>query len=360
MLIYYGKIKNGKNPFCYFVTFMVIAVGVFRGEYIGTDIMPVGGGSYYDLWRSPFSDDRIEKGFVWLTYILRNMIDSYHFYYGAIYALNMYFYYLAVKRMKLNVSVFFAILLLSSTFYPSFNTIRQQLGLSIGVYLFSLLIYNPCNGYSLKKNIILYELGIFLLFLFSHHGLFILAIVPLFLMTPIQKVLNKDIALWSLLAATVVIIQFFGQYIQMAIIALNGVVSLGDRADFYANLVENYGDNIEASRGILSTIINGSLAILISRNKRNFLFYIGFVGLLLSSLGSVNLGTVGRIFANVDFFMCLYFTCVWFDMDTSFKPCGRLQVFALKSLRLLFWGTSFYFTIVQNESISPYKTFLFE
>lgn len=57
VLIYYGKIKNGKNPFCYFVTFMVIAVGVFRGEYIGTDIMPVGGGSYYDLWRSPFSDD---------------------------------------------------------------------------------------------------------------------------------------------------------------------------------------------------------------------------------------------------------------------------------------------------------------
>ena len=360
------SIKGSNNSsFLMIFVFLFFMLGIFRDTTVGTDIMLYDGGGDYDIWKNPgsYSYGYVEKGFILLTIVLKSIYDSYYFYYGAIFLLTMLLYYLSAKRMHINPALFFAIYFISSTFIGSFNTIRQNLALSAGVYIYSCLLY----GYDIKgrlkdvvKRIAIYELLIILLSYGFHTSVLILSLLPLFLLNGVQKVLSKDIVLWALLFVVTLINVRYGELVQKYVILANGFLNIGERADFWAETIEMYGDSIEAAHGFLSSFVAGAFAIMLSKGNRNILFYIGFIGLLLASLASANLGTVGRVFNNLSIFIYLYYALIFRGFIKSYELFGLRIGWAAMALLFVFWISVFYNTVLLNESVSPYQTYLFK
>lgn len=368
ILLKFSRKDYDKSWFCKIFVFIIFFLGVFRDTTIGTDIRLSGGGDYYSIWKTPFSSiqsDRLEVGFLYLTSLFKSIYNSYYFYYGAIYAITIGLYFWAAKRMKINPAVFFAIFFMSSTIIACYNIIRQTLALSAGMLAYSIILYGIDNNNGFKKSsslfrrVAIYEILIVLLSFGIHTSVVILGVVPLFNIKTIKAMLSKEIVLWGLLAFVVIINYAFSEVIQSYFLLFQSFFNLGERQEFWAEVIEKYGDNISSSHGIMSSLLVGSLAILASRGRRNNLFFIGYVGLLLTQLASVNLGTLGRLFSNLSLFLIYFYAQIFGDLLTEYKIFGTDFRKLIVLLLILFWLSSFYFTTILNESISPYQTYLF-
>lgn len=367
VVVWRFNVKGSDNsPLLIVFVFLFFLLGIFRDTTVGTDIMLYDGGGYYEIWQSPKSNSfsYVEKGFVWLTIVLKGFCNSYYFYYGAIFFITMLFYYLSAKKMHINPALFFAIYILSSAFIGSFNTIRQNLALSAGVLVFSHLLYGfDIRNNTLKnviKRIALFELFIFLLSYGFHTSILILTILPLFLLKGVQNLLSKELILWGLLLIVTLINLRYGTLIQKYVILANGLLNIGERADSWAQTIELYGDSIEASHGVLSSFVMGAFAILLSKGQRGVLFYIGFIGLLLASMASVNLGTIGRVFNNLSIFIYFYYALIFCNFRFTYKLFNLKIGWVMLTLLIVFWISVFYNTVLLNETVSPYHTYLFK
>lgn len=367
IVLRYSRVDYNESTFCKAYVLLIIAIGIFRDTTIGTDIRnPLGG--YYVLWKDPFNAndmENVEYGFLYFSYIIKNICSSYYFYYGFIFALTMSFYYFAAKKMNINPSVFFAIFFMSSTIITSYNVIRQILALSAVVLAYSLLLYQK-NLFNIEQSkrvyivrVIIYELFVIFLSTGFHTSIIILTIIPLFSIKGIQKILSKDWILWFLLISVIFANFYYGQYIQQFVITVQSYLHIGGRAEFWTEVLEKYGDGITATHGYLTILLSGSIAILASRGRRNDLFYIGFSGFLLASLASSNLGTVGRIFNNISIFLFFYYAQIFGELVKSYKLFNIDVRWVLVALFIFDWGTGFYYTTILNNSISPYKSYLF-
>ena len=367
IVLRYSKVNYQKSSFCIFYVLLIVALGTFRDTTIGTDIStPLGG--YYLLWKDPFNVNDIENveyGFLCFSYFIKNIWDSYYFYYGFIFALSMAMYYYAALRMKINPAVFFAIFFMSSSIITSYNIIRQILALSAAILAYSFTIYKSENYdgevrlFFKYKNVVIYEVLIMLLSVTIHASVLFLLILPLFHMKEVKNVLSKDIVLWILLLFAIVISLRFGEYVQQLVLLAQASLHIGGRADFWAEFLDMYGDRIASSHGVSSMIISGSIAILASRGRRNALFYIGFIGLLLTNLSSVNLGTLGRLFSNMSLFLVFYYSQIFGELLTSYRMFNVDARWIIIILFVFDWTTGFYFTTILNPTISPYKSHLF-
>ena len=183
--------------------------------------------------------------------------------------------------------------------------------------------------------------------------------LPIFYIRKIQELLSKDVVLWILLFAVFCINVLYGVYIQLAVIWLQSTLHIGGRADFWISVIERFGDDIVSSHGSLTILISGSIAILASKNRRDVLFYMGFVGFLLSSLASANLGTVGRVFNNISIFLVVYYARIFGNILVSYKIKNLDLRWLVITLLLFDWLTGFYFTTILNNTVSPYKSYLF-
>lgn len=366
VLLKYSNVEYKKNTFCLIFIFFIIALGVFRDTTVGTDIQISLFSHYYGIWRTPLAGtSHAEYGFIILTLILK-IIDSYYFYYGAIFAMTMGLYIISAKKMGINVAVFFAVFFASSTIISSFNIIRQILALSAAMVAYSFLIYDwdfvqrGKTNSVIFKNIAIYEAIILTLTFGFHLSIVILTVVPLFHMKTIRKFLSKDIVLWMLLLLVVIVCTRYGSTVQRIIIVLESQIDLGERADFWAEVIEYFGDNISSTQGIGTTIVSGAIAILASRRRRNVLFCIGFIGLLLAQIGASGLGTIGRIFNNMALFLYFYYAQIFGELLKKYKFVFKENVgWIIILLIFVFWTSRFYNMVIVNSSISPYKTYLF-
>ena len=129
----------------------------------------------------------------------------------------------------------------------------------------------------------------------------------------------------------------------------------GERADFWILVTENY--ELDRSHGFVTDAINFILLIVLSHGRRNNLFKIGFLGCVLSCIAAAALGTLGRAFDNLLIFTCFYYAQNWrlFIPNSKMKAmtCGTMM------LRIVFWITGVYFTVLLNETLSPYSSYLF-
>ena len=367
VLLKFSNVEYKKSTFCKVFVLLIFALGVLRDTTVGTDIQMSMNSHYYGLWRDPLSgNSHAGYGFLILTILLK-VIDSYYFYYGAIFAMTMGMYFFSAKKMGINAAVFFAVFFASSTITTSYNIIRQILALSAAIMAYSYLIYDLdfCQWRkpqsSTLKKIAIYEAIILLLTYGFHISIFILTIVPLFHLKIIQKYLSKDTVLWILLILVVVVCTRYGSTVQSILLVIESHIDLGERADFWVEMIELYGDSISSSHGMGSTFIAGSIAILASRGRRNVLFYIGFVGFLLNQIGATGLGTVGRIFSNVSVFLIFYYAQIFGQLLKNYKLLFKENIGWIIILLFLFsWTNKFYHTTILNGSISPYATYLFQ
>lgn len=332
-----------------FVAVIVLA-GTLRDASVGSDIV-LGSGGYHGYWQNPSGYMRdLEPGFRWFTLFVKSISGSYYFYYSLIFALNMLFYYLACWKMKIGFPLFMAILFMAGLLTPSFNIIRQMLGLSVGLFLYSMLYYNKAAN---LRNILIYEVAILLCGYLIHTSVIMLGLIPIFEIPAVGKLFSKTWFL-ALVAVGCVLLSEFGiNQITYYVLGLSGV--FGERADAFINVVDTFG--IDRSHGFITDAINFVLIIFISKDIRNNLLKIGFLGYALSCLGAAALGTISRAFDNLVIFACLYYAQNW----KNFIPLSKFKVATVGAMffRIVFWLTSLYYTVLLNESINPYKTYLF-
>lgn len=368
ILLKSSRLSLNKSLLSKLYLIIILVLGIFRDTCIGTDINIRGG--YYDVWFSPFSSsciEEVEYGFLLLTSLIKKINSSYTFYYGFIYFLTMLIYFLSVKKILRNPAVFFAIYFLSSSIISSFNTIRQELALAFSLLVFFHCIGNVFTQVTLAKannkmliwRLVIYELLILIISYTIHGSVLILIMLPIFYIRKIQELLSKDVVLWILLFAVFCINVLYGVYIQLAVIWLQSTLHIGGRADFWISVIERFGDDIVSTHGSLTILISGSIAILASKNRRDVLFYMGFVGFLLSSLASANLGTVGRVFNNISIFLVVYYARIFGNILVSYKIKNLDLRWLVITLLLFDWLTGFYFTTILNNTVSPYKSYLF-
>ncbi len=343
--------------------FLIYFVGAFRDASIGTDI-ELNDDGYHLLWKNPFHYYRdVEPGFKYLTFIIKTLIPSYYAYYSIIFIITLSFFIASAKKLGVNRYGFIAIIFLAGYLHICFNIIRQMLGISIAFYLYSLYYtktFNILNGeisHRYVKNTIIFELLVLILALTIHGSILILTIVPLFDIKPICKFLDNDIVLLALLGITIFISVIGHDYILLALTFFEGF--WGERADTYiADYLAN-SESFDAAHGYITSLVNGLIAILISKGRRNKFFFIGFWGIILTEIASSGMGTLGRTFTNLQYFIFLFYCQIWYGPLSNKTVLNNLKMLTLKTLRIAFWLSSLYYTLLINESVNPYKTFLF-
>lgn len=343
--------------------FLIYFVGAFRDASIGTDI-ELNDDGYHLLWMDPFHYYRdVESGFMYFTYFLKVLFPSYYAYYSIIYILSISLFCAAAKKLGGNRYAFVAVILLAGYLHICFNIIRQMLGISLALYLYSIYytktFVKPDNDISKKyvKNTIIIELLFFLLATTIHGSILILTIIPLFDCKSVCNFLDNDIILFALLGFSIFISVIGHDYIIIALTVFEG--NVGERADTYiADYLAN-SESFEAAHGYITSLANGLIAIFISKGRRNKFFFIGFLGILLTEIASSGMGTIGRTFFNLQYFINLYYCQVWYMTLPHETMFNKIKMLAIKSLRIVFWLSSLYYTLLINDSINPYKTFLF-
>lgn len=328
--------------------FIVICMGVFRDTTIGTDTALDGG--YHDIWMNPFGGlDYVEKGFQYIVAAIKWLVPSYYFFYGFFFFLTVIVYCRVAKNLKCESCVLIAVMFLSLTLVQSFNIFRQLAGLCFACLAYTFFILN-------KKNVLLYEISILLLMFLFHRSLAILIIIPIFEIPKVQLFLDHELILWGLFVGAIVLSSIGRDYINSLILMSEGV--FGDRADHYVEFQEMYGEMIERGHGVVSDVITGSLYLLISRGRRDSIFYIGFLGLILNIFAGSFLGTIARLFLNLSVFMMLYWAKYWFEFSKGKKLFSMNNI--VKFLRVIFWITTLYYSLLTNETMAPYKSYLFQ
>ena len=343
--------------------FLIYFIGAFRDASIGTDIA-LNEDGYHLLWTNPFHYYRdMEKGFVYLTYIIKTLIPSYYIYYSVIYIITLSFFCASAKRLGVNRYGFIAILFLAGYLHISFNIIRQMLAMSIALYIYSLYfsktfdVLENENKTRYIKNTIFFELLLLILAFTMHGSVLILSIVPLFDIKAICRFLDHDSVLFALLGLTIYISVVGHDHIIIALTFLEGY--FGSRADTYIIDYVSNSETYEASHGYITSLVNGMIAILISKGRRNKFFYLGFWGILFTEIASSGLGTIGRTFYMLQYFINLYYCQIWYKSSPKSTTYNQTKMTFVKILRVFFWLSSLYYTLLLNNSVNPYKTFLF-
>lgn len=343
---------------------LVFIVGAFRDASVGTDI-ELNDDGYHLLWKNPFHYYRdVEPGFMYLTYIIKSLIPSYYAYYSIIFIFTLIFFCASAKKLGVNQYAFVAVIFLSGYLHISFNIIRQMLGISLALYVYSLYYIRTFNKSSIErncnyiKNTIIYELIILILAMTMHGSILILSIVPIFDSKIICSFLDNDIILFALLGATIFISVIGHNYILMALTLFEG--QLGNRADSYISDYLANSESFEAAHGYITSLVNGLIAILISKGRRNKYFFIGFLGILLTEIASSGMGTIGRTFTNLQYFINLYYCQIWFVPIQRKTVYNAVKNIGLKTIRIVFWLSSLYYTLLINETVNPYKSFIFQ
>lgn len=343
--------------------FLIFVVGAIRDASIGTDV-ELNGDGYHLFWKTPLHYYRdVEPGFKYLTVFIKTLFPSYYAYYSIIYIITVFFFCAFARRMKVSVAGFIAIIFLAGYLHICFNIIRQMLGISLALYIYSIYYSRTFDIHKCKirtqyvKNTIIFELLVLILAFTVHGSILILIIVPLFDIEAICRFLNKDIVLYTLLGLSIFISVVGHDYIMMVLTVFDG--NVGERANMYiSDYIANY-ESFEASHGYITSLVNGLIAILISKGRRNKFFFIGFWGIILTEIASSGMGTLGRTFTNLQYFIFLFYCQIWYGPLSNKTVLNNLKMLTLKTLRISFWLSSLYYTLLINESVNPYKTFLF-
>lgn len=295
------KKQTGFNKcFGVFLFGVLIIVGAFRGIKVGTDTL-----WYYSNWLFTTFDEKswnhftpFEPGFNILIAFLKNVNSSYYFFYSLIFTVTLLMYLKAAKIAKVNIGYLFSFFFLCYYFAFCMNIMRQMFALSIG----AILLY---SFYKKNISLIFYEIGVLLITLLFHHSMIILALFPIFVLVDFNRFLNTKNLLIIL-----IVVQILSKtalpFIQSVVLNFSGI--LGDRADYYIELLDEYG--VKKGDSWIVAFVFRLVFILLSAEKRNSIFYFSFFGLLLGTLLS-SFGDMSRITINASFFSIFYMADNW-------------------------------------------------
>lgn len=141
----YVKLKKNTEPIRWIIygtalLFPSILAGL-RDVSVGTDMLVYGIPIFKSsLSSASFSDllnswDRIEPGYLWLSYIVAGLTRNHTFFFFLIMFIEVLFVFLALLRWQKQVPIWLGMLIFFLLFYNnSLNMMRQHLSLSIGFY----------------------------------------------------------------------------------------------------------------------------------------------------------------------------------------------------------------------------------
>lgn len=351
MLAVYSIFTNGKKKYIGILFLLLLLfVGGFRDSTIGTD-------TGLDVWYyhnfiyttfNPSTWNRFtpfEPGFNLFIAIFKSVIThSYYAFYSVIFFLSYFFAARAIKRLNLNIILFFSFCFLSYFYAHSLNIMRQMLALYIGFYLLVIL-------YIEKKQLWLYEICIVCLAILIHKSMFMLCLFPLFDLPCLHRVLTTKVLLIILFISLLFSI-YGGEFIGKNLIYLSGL--FGERADQYITIHEQYGMS-ERTVGYIGPILLSLCLISLPVKNRNAFFYYCFIGLCLNLITTSFLHVIGRLTLNMSFFYVVYLTQNWilFDFDRR-----RIYVMMIKVLLVIYWLNSLMGALINNPEYNPYKSYL--
>lgn len=147
------------------------------------------------------------------------------------------------------------------------NIMRQMFALSIG----AILLY---SFYKKKISLIFYEIGVILITLLFHHSMIILALFPIFVLVDFNRFLNTKNLLIIL-----IVVQILSKtalpFIQSVVLNFSGI--LGDRADYYIELLDEYGVK-KVIVGLLLLFLDlFSFCYLQKKEIQSFIFHFWFI-----------------------------------------------------------------------------------
>ena len=337
------KKQTGFNKcFGIFLFGVLIIVGAFRGIKVGTDTL-----WYYNNWLFTTFDVKswnhftpFEPGFNILIAFLKNVNSSYYFFYSLIFSVTLLMFLKAAKIAKVNIGYLFSFFFICYYFAFCMNIMRQMFALSIG----AILLY---SFYKKNISLIFYEIGVLLITLLFHHSMIILALFPIFVLVDFNRFLNTKNLLIILIVAQI-LSKTALPLIQSVVLNFSGI--LGDRADFYIELLDEYG--VKQGDSWIVAFVFRLVFILLSAEKRNSIFYFSFFGLLLGTLLS-SFGDMSRITINASFFSIFYMADNWSKWSNIPK------IFLLKMLYLTCAIYVLYFSLINNPEFNPYSTMFF-
>lgn len=268
MFVCVAEKQTGFNKcFGVFLFGILIIVGAFRGIKVGTDTL-----WYYNNWLFTTFDVKswnhftpFEPGFNILIAFLKNVNSSYYFFYSLIFTVTLLMFLKAAKIAKVNIGYLFSFFFLCYYFAFCMNIMRQMFALSIG----AILLY---SFYKKKISLIFYEIGVLLITLLFHHSMIILALFPIFVLVDFNRFLNTKNLLIILIVAQI-LSKTALPLIQSVVLNFSGI--FGDRADFYIELLDEYG--VKNSDSWIVAFVFKLVFILLSVEKRNSIFFLSFL-----------------------------------------------------------------------------------
>lgn len=351
VLLFLQKSKRAAIGFLFVGSLLFI--GGFRDSTIGTDT-GLDVWYYHNFVHTTFNPSTwnhftpFEPGFnLFIAFFKCFITDNYYAFYSLVFFLTYIFGFLALKKLKLDIILFFSFCFLSCHFANSMNIMRQMLALYIGFYFIATYLKN--------RQIWLYEVYIICLALMLHKSMFILCLFPLFDSNNIQRILTTKVLLIILLISLLLSI-YGGELLSQNINLLSGL--FGERADFYIEMHNKFGLS-EREIGYIGPTILIICLIFTPSKYRNAFFYFSVIGLCASLITTSFLHVIGRLTINMSFFYIVYLTQFWSSINLkSLNKKDMYLTIGLKCLFVIYWIKVVSGTLINNPEFNPYKTYI--
>lgn len=325
------------------ILFMV-AVAIFRGEGVGTDYAVY----IYDFEKfSPgkveYEWERTEKGFMYLIYLFRNIVDNYVLFYAILHIIFIAGVYKVCRFKNLNWGVALFVLFFFGFYFRSLNAIRQFFGIGL------VLIAVPLLYKEEYKKYMVYTLIVSLLF--HATATIMLFLVPLHIITK-QQIGLKKTYLYSILISSYLFF-FFGRNFLYSVFAPLEQLALIDN---YSHYVMN-GEYREDLSNVTSTIytIYALIAVYCSdvskSGKYRFELLAVITSYVIFNLASIMAVSMGRLFLNFNIFLC--FLVPLFAQE---KKTFKTVLFIIATVCVSFATFYVQFISGNNSEIKPYYT----
>lgn len=321
ILFIIGLFFMNRNRYLYAVLLgtILLFLGIFRAETVGTDISP-NIGPYHGNWIlsnwNPSSWNKFtpfEFGFNLYMVFLKSIWPNYHFFYGTTFLLSFcgisYFFKKHSKDIYLSTFILYTFFI----YCTMFNIVRQMFATSI-----SLIILHLFLSRKIKK--FFYIIIIIIVSLLFHKSNMIFVIIP-FLKKLSEINVNKLLIYLLCVLSFILFINtsFLTPYI------LNYSFLLGER---YANYVE-WGQEAQISFSTLETLLYLSIVIITTffhkGNRFSILFWF-FVIITLCRGAFIN---ILFIFSRIFVYASIIFSIVVADVYKSYSNNKTKQILYL-------------------------------
>lgn len=318
----------------------VVGAGLYslRYESVGTDTI-----NYISIFNNShdFSlsgiNFEIEPLFLFFTYLVRSITESYEWFFFSIYVIFFIFWKKIIERLAVHhLDIAWGLVMLASPFMLLFNITRQSLAIVITLFSISLLLSNRYRLF------VVFSITAFLI----HYS----AIFLIFAVLVVRKYNNPIIYIF----ATPVVIMFVFTVLSNLV---NKILNLSSRYDSYLELNESGVNGVMLIVLILiKFFLFFYIYILEYKNNKNFrimlsLFSIGGVGMICFKLLGVPDDGINRLFFGFLFTEVILFT-YFFDFVSKLNYLFMLMLKMLFYFYIIFM---FFFSIYSGAlGLFPY------